>query len=77
MNRCNWCGFKAEYIQESLWPEEQDLEDILCGACLNILETPANELKDDQKVFLRIHLNFTKEEVERWPGLEDESKEEE
>ena len=49
MNRCNWCGFKAEYIQENKWPEEQDLEDILCGACLTILETPANELKNDQK----------------------------
>ena len=76
MNKCNWCGFKAEYIQENKWPEEQDLEDILCGACLTILETPANELKNDQKVFLKIQLHLTDEQIKIWPGIVWESEEE-
>jgi hypothetical protein len=34
MSACNWCGYNADYIKE----RSKQMEDKLCGACLNAYE---------------------------------------
>ena len=34
MSTCNWCGYNADYIKE----RSKQMEDKLCGACLNAYE---------------------------------------
>ena len=38
MGSCNICGYKADYIKE----ESNNIEDMLCGACLNEYEEEDN-----------------------------------
>jgi hypothetical protein len=33
MNNCEWCGESEDYIKET-----GEMEDLLCGACLNFYE---------------------------------------
>jgi len=34
MSNCNWCGENEDYIKEN----SKNIEDMLCGACLNFHE---------------------------------------
>ena len=36
MNPCNFCGYKADYIEE--YTDQKDISKCLCGACLNEYE---------------------------------------
>ena len=46
MSNCNVCGYRADYIKE----ESNNIEDMLCGACLNEYEGD-NNVQYKYKVF--------------------------
>ena len=53
MSSCNICGYKADYIKE----ESNNIEDMLCGACLNEYEEE-DEMIDNKRLITAYSLRI-------------------
>ena len=49
MNRCNFCGYKADYIEE--YTDQKDISKCLCGACLNEYEREVDDDNSNNRIF--------------------------